>query len=190
MPQYATALELASYLQQDVDTSTANLLLTLASAEFDNEADTTFVPTNVTHIEVGHGSRIIQPPFKPVNTVTAIRIDGVVFTDFTVIKSRIGYWRICRASGFGWWVGLSSWNGFPPQSIEVDLNYGYSAATDLVKAAVLETAGQAYMSPVGNVIGETIDDYRVQYGKRTGGVQLTPYAKSIAATFAGYTLLA
>lgn len=190
MPQYATASELASYLQQDVDTSTANLLLTMASSEFDNAADTTFVATTVTHIEVGHGSRIITPPFKPVIAVTAIRIDGVAFTDFTTIKSRIGYWRICRASGFGWWVGLSTWNGFPPQSIEVDLTYGYTAATDLVKAAVLETAGQAYQQPTGVIIGETIDDYRVQYGKRTGGMQLTPYAKEIAQSFAGYTLLA
>lgn len=190
MAQYATASDLASFLQQDVDTSTANLLLTLASAEFDNAADTTFTATSVTHTEVGIGSRLIVPPFKPVISIDAVRIAGVAFTDYAVIKSRIGYWKIYRASGFGWWINFSTWTGFPPQAVEIDLTYGYTAPNDLVKAAVLDTAAQAYMQPVNAVIGESIDDYKVAYAKRSGGIQLSPYAKEIAASFVGYPYLA
>jgi hypothetical protein len=48
MAQYATASELASYLQKDLDTATAVQALTLASADFSNAADTWFTPTTVT----------------------------------------------------------------------------------------------------------------------------------------------
>jgi hypothetical protein len=44
MALYATASELASYLQQDLDTATATLVLTVASGAFAREADTGSTP--------------------------------------------------------------------------------------------------------------------------------------------------
>jgi len=185
MVQYATAAELASYLQQDVDTSTATLLLQLASAEFDNEADTTFTPTTVTHSEVGNGSRVLIPPFKPIISINAVRINNVTVTDYTVVTSRIWYAKLYRNNGFGYWLNLQDWIGFPPQNVEVDLTYGYATPPDDVKASVLETAAQAYHQPTGAVIAEAIDDYKVSYAAHIGGVQLTSYAQKIAASYVG-----
>jgi hypothetical protein len=186
MGQYATASDLASFMQTDVDTSTANLLLTLVSGQFDSEADTTFgTPVAVTHSEAGNGSRILIPPFRPVQSVTAVRIDGVSITDYTVIKSRVGFWKIYRISGFGTWIGTVNWTGFPPQLVEVDLTYGYTTVPDDVRAAVLATAANAYQQPTSAIIAENIDDYRTRYAAKGGGVQLTEYAQQIAANYRG-----
>lgn len=177
MVQYATASELASYIQADVDTSTANLLLQLASAEFNSEADTTFVSTTATWSEAGNGSRILEVPWRPITAVSAVRIAGVTVTDYTRIKQ-----RFYRSNGWG------TVCGFPPDLVEIDLTYGYSSVPDDVKAAVLETAASAYQQPSSAVAAESIDDYRVRYNSDSGGVQLTPYAKDIAAGYRGMFL--
>ena len=173
--QYATASELASYIQQDVDTDTAELLLQLASAEFNNLADTVFGGAiAATYQTTGTSARAIILPFKPVVSVTAVRIAGAVVTDYTRIRH-----KLYRASGFG-----STWS-FPPDLVEVDLTYGFTTVPDDVKGAVLEAAAQAYQQPSSAVVAETIDDYRVAYSTHSGGVQLTPFGKEVAAGYAG-----
>jgi hypothetical protein len=172
--QYATASELASYIQSDVDTSTAVLLLQLASAEFNNEADTSFTPITTTWSEAGNGSYVMTVPWRPITAVTAVRIAGVVVTDYTRIKQ-----RFYRLGGWG-----SPW-AFPPDLVEIDLTYGYAAVPDEVKGAVLETAASAYQQPTGEIAAESIDDYRVRYNASAGGVQLTPSAKDLATGYRG-----
>lgn len=174
MALYATPEELASYLQQDVDTATATLVLTVASAQFSRAADTQFAATTATYTTLGMPFRYLVLPFRPVIAVQAVRINGATVTGYTLIRS-----TLYRPAGFG--TPLND----PPDVVEVDLTHGYTSVTDDVKAAVLDTAAQAYSIPVAAVIGENIDDYAVRYANASGGVQLTPFARDLAALYRG-----
>lgn len=169
---YATASELASYLQQDVDTATATLVLQTASQMFSSRADTMFAPTTVTYTTLGTGCTQLVLPFRPVTAVSAVRVATVVVTDYTRIKS-----TLYRSSGFGTWA-------FPPQTVEVDLTHGYATVPDDVKGAVLDMAALAYAVPVGAVTSESIDDYSVRFGN-SSSVRLTPIAEDLADRYRG-----
>ena len=151
MAMYATPTELAGYLQQDLDTYTATQALTLASAEFNRAADTAFTPTNVTWTTDVWGHLTVELPFYPVTAVSAVRVNGVTATGWSLRNGRI--WR---PSGFGF---PYSWQ---LDVLEVDLTYGYASVPDDVKLAVLEIAAANYEHP-STAISEQIDDYRTQY---------------------------
>ena len=174
MVQYATATELAGYLQQDVDTYTATQALTLASGQFSQLAMTWFAATNYTYVTTGTPCTEIRLPFRPVTAVSAVRINGVAVTGFTLVKN-----TVYRAAGFG-----TSWV-VPPDEVQIDLTHGYTSVPDDVKAAVIETAAAAYAVPVSAVVREAIDDYSVQYSAAGGGVQLTPSARDLALMYRG-----
>lgn len=180
MALYATPTELASYLQQDVDTSTATLVLTIASGQFSLAADTQFQSTAATYTAFGTWYTNIVLPFRPIIAVQAVRISGVTVTGYTLVRN-----VLYRAAGFG--LG-TQYYAAPPDSVQVDLTHGYTAVPDDVKAAVLDMAAQAYTVPVAALIQESIDDYAVRY-TNAGGAQLTPYAQSVAALYRG-TLVA
>lgn len=174
MVQYATAEELAGYLQQDVDTYTADQTLTLASGSFSQAAATWFASTAVTYTTTGTVAVGIRLPFRPVIAVSEVRINGVAVTGWTLVGGTL--WR---SAGFG------SSCSIPPDALEIDLTHGYTAVPDDVKAAVLETAAAAYTQPVGAVLREQIDDYQVAYSATGGGVQLTSSARELAAQYRG-----
>lgn len=174
MAQYATPSELASYLQQDLDASTANLVLTLASGQFSQAADTWWSAQAVTYTRVGTLATRITLPFHPVTAVSAVRLNTVVITGYTLIKN-----ALYRSSGFG------TPYADPPDKLEVDLTHGYTTVPDDVKAAVLDMAAQAYATPVSAVSSESIDDYAVRYSAGAGGVQLTPFAANLAEMYRG-----
>lgn len=174
MAQYATATELAGRLQKDLDTYSANQVLTLSSALLDREAETTWTPTTVTwSTTYANGCTELELPFKPISAVSAVRVNGVAVTGW-VLRGNTIY----RVAGFGYrWA-------YPPDQVDVDLTYGYAAATDDVKAAVIEIAGQAYEVPNGAIVSETIDDYAVRYAT-SGGLRMTEMAESLAAGYRG-----
>lgn len=172
MVQYVTGTELASYLQQDLDNSTATLVLTLASTQFSRAADMWWEPQTVTYQQVGTCARKLVLPFDPVSDVSEVRINGIAVSGWTLIGN-----ALYRSAGFGSSVTE------PPDLLEVDLTHGLASATDDVKAAVLETAAQAYASPETGVVSEQIDDYAVRRRAEAGGVQLTPYARDLARSY-------
>lgn len=174
MVMYATPTELAGFLQKDLDTYSATQVLTLASGLFSQAADTWWSPQSVTYTRAGTRLTALTLPFLPVTAVSAVRINGVAVTDFTLIDG-----TLYRAAGFG-----LSWI-VPPDLLEIDLTHGYAAATDDVKSAVLETAAQAYDIPVGAVVAESIDDYAVKYATTGGGLQLTASARDLALSYRG-----
>lgn len=177
MAMYATAADLASYLKQDVDTSTATLALTIASELFATRARTRF-ESNATTYSVasvdGTANYRLYLPNTPVIAVSAVRINGSAITDYT----RIGN-VLYRLIGFGF-----QW-AFPPDLVEVDYTYGYTAVPDDVRGAVLETAAAAYMGPDITTAAEAIDDYSIKMAPNTGGVQLSPAAQALADYYAG-----
>lgn len=172
---YATPSDLASYLQKDLDTATATLVLTTASGMFAREAQTAFTATNVTWSTTNaYGCWELEPPYAPITAVSAVRVNGVAITGWTLRGN-----RLYRLAGFGW-RGI-----FPPDQVDVDLTHGYTTVPDDVKGAVLETAAQAYDIPVSAVAQESIDDYVVRYATAGGGMQLTHSAAEIAAGYRG-----
>lgn len=175
---YATASELASFLKQDLDTATATLAIQVASQLFSARADTMFTPTTVTYQVIGQGYWQLYLPFRPVISVSQVRIINTsgtqVITDYRRIKT-----VLFRLVGFG------VPGAFPPDLVEVDLTHGYAAAPDDVKAAVLETAGAAYISPDNTTVEEMIDDYSLKSAPTAGGVQLTPSALALAELYRG-----
>jgi hypothetical protein len=179
---YATATELATFLKQDVDTSTAELAIQLASQMFSTRANTMFADTLTTYQTQGGPYRELYLPFAPVSAVSEVRIINsssgtTVVTDYTRIKS-----VLYRLVGFGLCV-------FPPDLVEVDLTYGYTVCPDDVKGAVLESAGGAYMSPDVTTKSESLDDYSVSYAQNLGGVSLTPSAQALADLYRGSIIL-
>jgi hypothetical protein len=159
--QYATASDLASYLQQDVDTATADLVLQMASDRFSLAAATWFTPMSVTYTTTGTVAPSIRLPFRPVRSVSAVRVNGVAVTGWTLVKNTL--WR---PAGFGTACRI------PPDEVEIDLSHG-------------EDAGAAYAIPVAAVAGESIDDYQVRYSAAGGGMQLTRSAMELAAQLRG-----
>lgn len=174
MVQYATATELAGYLQQDVDTYTADLVLALASGAFSEVAGTWFAAQTVTYVRLGTTFTSIRLPYRPVTAVSQIRINGVVVTGYTLIKN-----VVYRAVGFG------SPYTLVPDKVEVDLTHGYTSVPDDVKSAVLETAAAGYLQSNATVASERIDDYAVTFTDSGGGVQLTANAREIAQSYCG-----
>lgn len=176
---YASASELASYLQQDVDTSSATLALQTTSQLFALRANTAFLPTTATYQIEGYGHARIRLPFRPVISIQAVRVvtaaaGTTTVTDYTRIKSVL--YRVA-----GWGVRCA----FPPDMIEVDLTHGYATVPDDVKGAVLESAGAAYSSPDITVKSESIDDYSVSSAANSGGVMLSPFAEKLADLYRG-----
>jgi len=169
---YATPADLASYLKQDVDTSTATLVLQTASELFAKAAHTRFEVTAITYQTQGSDGNLLTLPFQPIISVAAVRIGGVAVTDYT----RIGQ-IMYRATRWGGWPVF--------QLVEVDLTHGYTAPGDDVKGAVLETSATAYMSPDPSTVSESIDDYSVRTAANIGGMMLTPAAAKLADMYRG-----
>lgn len=176
--QYATDAELASFLQHDVDTSTATLALQAASALFSVRAQTWFAPTSVTWSTPGTGQMQLYLPFRPIISVDAVRIvtsaGTTTVTDFRLIRSVL--YRLA-----GWGVP----GAFPPDEIQIDLVHGYATAGDDVRGAVLETAGAAYESPDITTAQESIDDYVIKSSSALAGMSLSPSALALADYYRG-----
>jgi hypothetical protein len=173
MALYATAVELAGFLQKDLDTYSATQALTLASGDFAVAADTAFSATTVTWPVQGGPGTDVQIPYRPVTAVSQVRLNGVVITGWTLRLNAL--WR---SAGFG------TWSAFPPDLLEVDLTYGYTAVPDAVKLAVLEIAGGIYNHPDVNAQSEKIDDYSVTYYTGTPIYPGRPW-REVAADYRG-----
>ena len=182
MVSYCTVSELASFLKQDVDTSTATLAIQLVSELFAKEAHTRFEQVTATYSQPGLNAFQIILPFQPLVSVQQVRITPfgaatqilVAGTDYSVIGP-----AIYRKLGFG------SWWRFPPDLVEVDYTHGYASVPDDVRGAVLESAAACYISPDISTRNERIDDYSYRAEPNTGGASLSPNARIVAAYYAG-----
>lgn len=173
MAQYATATELAGYLQKDLDTYSANQALTLVSGEFARVAGVPFSATTVTYFTGGTSSATLRLPYRQVTAVSAVRLNSIVITGVTLYGGSTLY----RALGFG------DAYATPPDLVEVDLTYGYTTVPDDVKAAVLESAAAVYETPLP-IRSETVGAYSVTYaGDNIGGPRLSPGAEQTALSY-------
>ena len=179
--QYCTVSELASFLKQDVDTSTATLAIQVVSELFAKKAHTRFESTSATYSQPGLNAFQIILPFQPLIAVSQVRITPfgasaqiLATTEYSVIGP-----SVYRKLGFG-----SAWR-FPPDLVEIDYTHGYTTVPDDVKGAVLESAAALYNTPDITVKHESIDGYSITAERNTGGVGLSPSAQILADFYAG-----
>jgi hypothetical protein len=173
MATYPTPTELAGFLQKDLDTYSATQALALAAGDFATAADTAFSATTLTWTTQGGPGTDIQIPYRPVTAVSQVRLNGVVITGWTLRLNAL--WR---STGFG------TWYAFPPDLVEVDLTYGYTADRIDAKLAMLEIAGGLYQRPDVLVSSEAIDDYRITYYSGTPIYPGRPW-REVAADYRG-----
>lgn len=199
--QLATPSDLASLLQQDVDTSTATLLIEAATAIVQQACG---------------GQRLVQVlgdtltvsavadswlplPQLPVTAVSSVSLDGTTLTantDYKLFGNRL--WRKQGwQANYGWpwelqgigspWYSYAppslTWPFQEPSSVVVTYDHGYAAGSQdlqLARTAVLSLAATAYSNPSG-ATSESIDDYHVGYDAAIARMQLSPHMHALLA---------
>lgn len=176
--QLATPEELASLLQRDLDASTANLLINLATAKVQRAAGGQRI-VDVTDTAVLDVDGDCWDPYLtlvqfPVRSVSAVLLNGVAITDWYLRKQML--WRSA-----GWRT-----SGGVPDQIKVTYAHGYVTGSQYLETArdfTLSLAKLGYGNPDGST-SEAIDDYKVTYAEADARMQLTePMKMAIADAY-------
>ena len=168
---FATAADLASLLQvAAVDTSTADLLLDLATAAIQEHLrqDILAVTGDTFTVESPDGPWLTLPQ-RPVTNVNSVAVNGNTVTDYSKIGDRL--YRV-----YGWrWPSVDT---IPPlaiyglkSTVTVDYDHGYATIPDIIRATCLRVAARAYSNPSG-YIREQVDDYAYERPATGAGVYL------------------
>lgn len=185
--ELVTPAELASWLQQDVDTATADLLIRQATGKVQAACGQTLVQvTNDTAVIDGHPDKWLDLPQRPVTAVHSVTFqDGnqqpvtLDSTQYTVAGNRL--WR-----GFGWQYAtvlmpparIPYWKYLtypPPSVITVVYDHGYAPgdmALEEARTVVFALCAQAYSNPGGSR-SVTVDDYTETYSDAFAGMAMT-----------------
>lgn len=153
MAAFATAEELASLLQRDLDTATAELVLDLASAAIRADVDQQIDQVEDDTVTIDPpAARALLLPELPVTAVTAVKIGAVELvadTDYSWTPA-----GIIRRTGTAVTVNdltVDGWRwGTAPKSIEVTYSHGYPAGhrhLDTCRSVCLQAAARAYLNP-------------------------------------------
>lgn len=195
--QLATTTDLASFMQSDLDLSTATLLVETATAIVQQACGGQRIVEVVGDVATlgGYSDSWLDLPQIPVTAVASVVLDGTTLTagtDYKVVGNRI--WR---ASGWqantGYpWDWPSTWEsplvppGYPvqqPSTVVVTYTHGYPAGSQhlqLARSAVLSLARGGYANPSG-ATSERIDDYSISYDAMAGRMEAAPHLKSALA---------
>jgi len=172
--QLASPADLASLLQQDVDTSTATLLVECATAVVQAIVEQRIVEvteTVVLDLDGFDGGVYLPLPQRPVTAVTSVLIGATPITDYTPQFSRGRLWR-----AFGWRSLLIAYYN-QPSTVTLNETHGYPAGhqkLQLGRHAVLSLARGAYSNPSG-ATREAIDDYSVQFEAMSAQAEASPF---------------
>jgi hypothetical protein len=191
--QLATPEDLASFLQQDLDLSTATLLVEVATAVVQQAAGGQRIVQVVGDVcsILSTSDSWLDLPQIPVTAVTSVVLDGLTLTVDTDYK-RFGN-RLWNRYGWqnklGWVYGWdwrpsyapfgTPWTGQEPSLSAVTYTHGYASGSQelqLGRGAVL-ALGRAYMNPSG-VTHEKIDDYMVAFDAMSAAMESTPHLKA------------
>jgi hypothetical protein len=167
--QLVTPSELASFLQQDVDTATATLLIEMSTGKIQAACGQRLIQATSTFVlDVPWGSWTpwLDLPQWPTQSVASVTIDGTAYTDWVLRSQRL--WRLG-----GWSLSASA----PSQVTVTDCVHGYPAGSrglQLARDMCLALAAAGYGNPGGSAASEQIDDYRVTYAAAESRMQVTP----------------
>lgn len=160
--QLATPADLASALQQDLDASTATLLIECATAvvqAITGQRIVQVTETVVLDLDGFDGAVYLPLPERPVTAVASASIGATAVTDFSAQLRKASLWRAS-----GWRSTLVSYAD-QPSTVTVTYTHGYPAGhqrLQLARSAVLSLAMGAYTNPSG-ATREQIDDYSVMF---------------------------
>ncbi|MDX6227393.1 MAG: hypothetical protein QOI76_783 [Frankiales bacterium] len=179
--QLASASDLASLLQKDVDTASAVLALEVCTAVVQACVDGQRI-VRVTNTEVVYGGfgKVLRLKQQPVVSITSVTYNGSLLTQGTAS----GNWSL---SPLGPWrnLGWTEYCGGPVSSTAVYVS-GYDPAgsdadkqaLQLGRGAVLGLARGLFENPSG-VIREQIDDYAVAYSEAQAALDASPGLKAL-----------
>lgn len=165
--QLVTPSELASFLQQDLDTATATLLIEMATGKVQAACGQRLISSTSTvtlTVDIFDGDPWLPLPQWPVRSIGSVLIDGVADAEWLLRNQQL--WR------------LAAWNRnwTAPTLVTVSYTYGYLAGEQglqLARDMTLALAAAGYGNPGGSVSGEKIDDYSVTYAEADGRMQVT-----------------
>lgn len=175
---FATASDLASYLQQDVDTATAELLLDLATGAIQSATGQTVeqVTDDAVTVAAPSGEKLVLPE-RPASTPTLVKVDGSAVTDYyaDVPDDPLEPTVLYRPGGWEAWDSVTG----TLLRVEVTYTHGYATIPAEIKGICLDVAARAYRNPEGLRSRErAVDDYRESdtYATETvgGSVMLSP----------------
>ncbi len=165
--QLVTPEELASYLQMDLDTSSAVLVIELATGKVQAAAGQRIMAATsdfVIDVEMWQDDEYLPLPQMPVRSVGSVLIDGVAYTDWRLRKQQL--WRLA-----GWNVNANA----PTQVTANTVAHGYLAGAQglqLARDFGLALAAAGYGNPTA-AESEAIDDYRVTYAEADARMQVS-----------------
>jgi hypothetical protein len=193
--QLATPSDLASFLQSDLDSATATLLVECATAVVQAAAGGQRIVQVVgeTATILGTTESWLDLPQLPVTAVTSVSLDGTVLTlntDYKVFGNRL-FRKYGWQSNYGWPWDYGSYPGnsyYPPPSLANGLalqepsavvvvnTHGYAAGAQqlqLARQACLSIAAGGYSNPDGaNRV--QIDDYAAQFDAMSARMESSP----------------
>lgn len=162
-----TDTELASFMQQDLDTASAILVIELATGKVQDAAGQRIVAatsTFVIDVDICQYGHWLDLPQLPARSVGSVLIDGVAVTDWYLRSQRL--WRLN-----GWNTNSSA----PTQVTVQDVAHGHldgAQALQPARSMVFGLAAVGYGNP-SRVVSESIDDYRVTYAEADARMQVT-----------------
>lgn len=165
--QLVTPSELASFLQMDLDTATATLLIELATGKVQDAAGQLLLDgtsTAVVDVDMCEYDQYLALPQWPVRSVASVLIDGVADTVWKLRSQQL--WRL-----YGW-----NTNPNAPTQVKATWTHGFPTGAQglqLARDMTLALAAAGYGNPGGSVQSEQIDDYRVSYAEADARMQVT-----------------
>jgi hypothetical protein len=167
--QLCTPSDLAAFLKQDLDASTATLLVECATATIQGVVGHRLVrATDTANIPSPDGPWL-QLPQWPVVSVSSVAIDGTTVTDYSMISTRL--WRV-----LGWQTSSTT-----PSVANVTYTHGYAStdqALQLARSVCLSLAAAAYTNPEG-ATQVKIDDYAAAYTEIARQLEAAPRLKDL-----------
>jgi hypothetical protein len=177
--------ELASYLKQSLDASTATLAAEAAAEEIRKELrQTVDLVSNETVTLTARGEEVLYLPEVPVITLTSVVVGGRTFLSSEYeLDKKLGTLRRVLVpattdspAGYGIW-----WDG---QQVTVTYTHGYATIPTEIKSIALELAGDQYTSALGKLKSRTVttgsDTYSETYSDSSGGSHPDSYSHGLS----------
>lgn len=176
MGTLASAGELNTHLQRDIDPDAAQLALELASGAVRAYCGWGLAQEQTTLIASGDGSPVLTLPTLFLLDVTEVRVDGEIL-DLTLTGADVG--RVVWTRKGQLYRGIG-WAKF--QEVEVDVTHGYAPIPDLVKLVVLERAAQQLSNPE-QLVQATVSSVTKMWAGRSGTATLSSLDERLLDTY-------
>jgi hypothetical protein len=172
--QLCTPSDLASWLQQDLDLSTATLLVECGTAVVQATAEQRIVQVvddEVTlDVDEWHRGLYLELPERPVTAVATVLIGATAVTDYSTALRRARLWR-----ADGWRSTLTLYPS-QPSTVTVTYTHGYASGhqrLQLARGSVLALIAGVYSTPTG-ATSVKIDDYAEVFEAMSARMEASP----------------